>query len=236
MVTGKTRQFRHDESGAAFLEFTAVIFVLLIVLFGVIEFSLAYGQWNAATKAMQVGARLASVSSPVWDQLDEIRGDEGSGNPGDTLNNNFGSSFAYKAVCDGSVSTTNCVVNPKPPGFPNIGNSFHLPSMNTLVFGRGSNTCDDGAAGGLGMCDIFAPITAQNVRITYQHSNLGYVTRPGGVVPTIKLELTGVFFQFLFLADLMGLGQIEIPGLLTTIPAEDLCSSAPNLPKWDNPC
>lgn len=247
MVRDSSTKFLRDEQGAALLEFTAVMFVLMAVLFGAIEFSLAYSQWNAATKAMQIGARLASVSSPVWDELDDIRGDELNTAivPGDPLNSHSDigtastAAFTYRAVCDGSVSTTTCNVTENTGITPPLGDTFDQVAMDTIVFGRGSNACGDGGTGAInsfGMCDIFRPIRRENVSITYQHSNLGYATRPGGVTPTIKVELKNLFFNFVFLDDLLGLTQVAIPGLITTIPAEDLCSTRPAIPKWDNPC
>jgi hypothetical protein len=240
------RTFWRDERGAALLEFTAVIVTLLTILFGIIEFSLAYSQWNLATKAMQVGARLAAVSSPVWNDLDKIRGDERATAiiPGDVLNSHLGTgqaaNFGYKVVCDGSVSTTDCTKVRDDTGVtPPLSTALDINALRTIVFGRGPNVCGDLGVGGLsafGMCDIYPPIRPENVSVTYEHNNLGYATRPGGVVPTIKVELKNLFFNFLFLDGLLGLKSVQIPGLVTTIPAEDLCSSKPDLPKWDNPC
>ncbi|WP_245521446.1 TadE/TadG family type IV pilus assembly protein, partial [Mesorhizobium sp. M3A.F.Ca.ET.175.01.1.1] len=39
--------------------------LLLMLTLGFVDFGYAFFQWNAATKAVQVGARLAAVSDPV---------------------------------------------------------------------------------------------------------------------------------------------------------------------------
>ena len=61
-----------DDRGASMVEFSIIVSLFFVVLFGLIEFSLALYQWNSATKAVQLGARLAAVSSPVWNQLADM--------------------------------------------------------------------------------------------------------------------------------------------------------------------
>ena len=56
---------------------------------------------------------------------------------------------------------------------------------------------------------------------------LGFAAR-GGPVPTVTVSLQGLTFQFVFLGGLMGLGNISIPPLTTTITGEDLSSNAPS--------
>ena len=69
MVSGSHKNIWRDESGAVLIEFTAAAFTFFIILFGVVEFANVYYQWNAATKAVQLGARLAAVSDPVSNDL-----------------------------------------------------------------------------------------------------------------------------------------------------------------------
>ncbi len=94
--------------------------------------------------------------------------------------------------------------------------------------------CDDAPGTYFGMCDVFRRVNRDNVQITYQHTNTGYATRPGGLVPTITVQIIGLNFQFIFLDDIMGLfnnaadlNQIPIPGLTTTLIAEDMRAGAP---------
>src|SRR5207253_3094914 len=64
MVTRPQRQAA-AESGAAMVEMTIVIPILLTLVLGFVDLGFAFYQWNAANKAVQIGARLAEVSSPV---------------------------------------------------------------------------------------------------------------------------------------------------------------------------
>src|SRR5215217_334657 len=54
-----------DEAGGALVEATVLIPILFVFLLGSVDFLYAFYQWTAATKAMQLGARLAAVSDPV---------------------------------------------------------------------------------------------------------------------------------------------------------------------------
>ena len=57
----RLKAFRRDESGATIIEAAATMLTFFLILFGIIEFSFLYYQWNAATKAVQYGARIAAV-------------------------------------------------------------------------------------------------------------------------------------------------------------------------------
>ena len=90
--------------------------------------------------------------------------------------------------------------------------------MNTIVYGRGQASC--GAVGAdqtPGMCDVFSRVQPQNVIVTYEQTGLGFAGRPGGPVPTITVELTGLTFNYVFLGGLFG--PITMPPMRTTKPA-----------------
>ena len=76
-----------------------------------------------------------------------------------------------------------------------------------------------------GMCDIFWRIAPQNVIVTYSHTGLGFAGRPGGPVPTIVMELTGLTFSLPFLNNVMGLAPITMPPMRTTATGEDLSTT-----------
>ncbi|RWI11592.1 MAG: pilus assembly protein [Mesorhizobium sp.] len=63
------RDFRQEECGAAMVEATIAMTLLLTLTLGFVDFGYALYQWNAATKAVEVGARAASISNPVSDAL-----------------------------------------------------------------------------------------------------------------------------------------------------------------------
>ena len=60
-----TRHFFKEQTGAAMVELTIVVTLLFTLVLGFVDFGYAFYQWNAATKAVQVGVRLAAVSTPV---------------------------------------------------------------------------------------------------------------------------------------------------------------------------
>jgi Flp pilus assembly pilin Flp len=196
-----------DQSGAAMVEFTIVVFFFLVLTGGVVEFALGWYQWNSASKALQQGVRLASVSDPVASDLTNMTGLEGSAVPGDPMP-------SFLRVCNGATQTCS------------NGGTYSASAMNTIVYGRGQNTCGTiGPDGFAGMCDIFGRIQPQNVIITYQYTGLGFAGRPGGPVPTITVELTGLTYNYAFLSGLLGFGPVTLPPMRTTAVGEDLATA-----------
>ena len=202
-----------DTRGVAMLEFTMVVGVLLILTFGVVEFCYAFFQWNSASKAVQLGARLAAVSDPVDLTLNEITGLENGGTAGDPLS----PEPYFDRECSGK--TQQCT----------NGGIYDPDAMNILVNGRNNDytrtecatlpTCSRGLAG---MRTIFGRIRPENVMVRYSHTGMGFAGRPSGPVPTITVELIDLEFEFIFLGGLMGFGPIQIPAMHTTITGEDL--------------
>jgi Flp pilus assembly protein TadG len=211
---------RRDEAGAALIEATILLPVIIAVFCGSIDLLYAFYQWNAAAKAVAVGARIAAVSDPVAVGLNNLSNQVVLSGPvaiGQAMP-------AFKITCDGSTEMCGCVgtcigITP---------NSFNRAAMNRIIFGRGSTSCTDAASYyTTGMCDILPAISAANVTISYTQTGLGYAGRPGGPVPTITVSLQNLHFQFFFLSYLLG-ANIPIPAMKTTITAEDLCSGGGN--------
>ncbi|TIV11831.1 MAG: pilus assembly protein, partial [Mesorhizobium sp.] len=59
------RRFAKSEDGATMVEMSIVCVLLFTLVLGFVDFGYAFYQWNAATKAVEIGARLASISDPV---------------------------------------------------------------------------------------------------------------------------------------------------------------------------
>ena len=232
MALVRRRNLRTDQRGAAILEFSVVAGTMIVMLFGIVEFANLFSQWNSAVKAVQVGARVAATSAPVWKEAAELTGAEledseatgGGSLPGHAITYNYNIVCTKAAGCTGTDTIKD-----------NVGRTYVDDAMDVIVFGRDPNNkaCDDPPGEYFGMCDIYNRITTDNVRVTYEHTGVGYSTRPGGLVPTITVEIIGLNFQFIFLDDIMGifneqdLNQVPIPGLLTTMIAEDMRPGAP---------
>lgn len=203
------RRACRDTDGGILVETTVMMTIMFVFVLGSVDFLMAMYQWNAATKAVEIGARIAAVSDPVSSDVSSITGLSGGLNPGDPMP-------AFTRVCNGATSSCS-------------GGTFSQTALNTIVYGRGSAACGDSTTVyATGMCDIFSRILPANVVITYTQSGLGYVARPGGPVPTITVSVQNLPFQFYFLGGFMGMANIQIPGLTTSITGEDLSSSAPS--------
>ena len=213
------KYFLRDQQGSVMVEVAIMLSVTLVLILGAIDFLLLFYQWNAAAKAVQIGARLAAVSDPVASGLNNLSQAVVSAAvpPGAAMPN-------FVVTCDGR--TTTCTCN---------GNAcrgmkgYDGAAMNNIVFGRGSSSCSDAKSADLvGMCDIFPRITPANVKIVYAQTGLGYAGRPGGPVPTITVSLQNLPFQFFFLRGLMGFHDLQIPASTVSLTAEDLSSRAPS--------
>jgi hypothetical protein len=203
-MTKRLAALLSEDSGTSLVEFTLIASLLIAVTGGVVDFTFALYQWSCATKAVQQGARLAAVSDPVSSDLKTLTGLEGGALPGDPFP-------AFTRVCNGSTSSCS-------------GGTYDANAMATLVYGReGPSTCGSlGADGFAGMCDIFGSIQPTNVIVTYTQSGLGFAGRPGGPVPTITVQLTGLSYNLIFLGTLLGGAQISMPALSATVTGEDL--------------
>jgi len=228
------RRILRDADGAVLVEVTVMMTIIFVFVLGSIDFLFAFYQWNMAAKAAEVGARIAAVSAPVV-QTDltvptGLNTSASSGSPGETLP-------SYTVICNGGISTcTGCVNNADKK--PICNNGYNLAAMQTIVFGRPDpndkstngqvkTTCSATPTSFYyaGMCNMFDRITVAKVKVTYTNTGLGYAGRPGGLVPTITVQLQNIPFQFFFLGGLLGFANINIPAVTTTITGEDLCYS-----------
>jgi Flp pilus assembly protein TadG len=73
------RRIAADARGATTVEFGLVSGFLFLILFAIADFGFAFWQWSSASKALQLGVRLASVSDPVASDLKTFTGLSSSG-------------------------------------------------------------------------------------------------------------------------------------------------------------
>jgi Flp pilus assembly pilin Flp len=191
-----------DARGATTVEFGLVAGLLFLVLFAIADLGFAFWQWSSASKALQLGVRLAAVSDPVSSDLKTMTGVSETVFDGDAMP-------YYQRVCSGASRSCS-------------SGTFDQTALNTLVYGRGNASCPATAQAFAPMCQIFSRIKPENVVIEYVHTGLGYAGRPGGPIPTIRLSLTGLNYQFITLNSLLGLPPISMSGLLASATAEDL--------------
>jgi Flp pilus assembly pilin Flp len=207
-----------DQNGAVLVEVTVVMVLILVFILGSIDFLFAFYQWNMASKAVQVGARIAAVSDPVAIGLN------GLSTAVVTSAVPPGASMPYFMVrCERKTEACSCT-----GACTGVG-SYNRIAMNMIIYGRGSSSCSDATSFyRAGMCDIFPRIADANVIIQYTQTGLGYAGRPGGPAPTITVSIEDLQFQFFFLSGIMGFNRITIPSSTVSIGAEDLASNAPS--------
>jgi hypothetical protein len=201
-------RFWRDEVGGPLAEAAVVIPIFITFALASVDMLYAYYQWTAATKAVEVGARLAAVSDPVASGLNTIPVNA-TGLTGDPMPD-------FEVTCASAACT--CT-----RGTCTGMGSYSATAMNTIVFGRGSSACgDETSYYYAGMCDIFPRITAANVRIVYSQTGLGYVGRVAGPVPTITVSLQGLTLQYFFLNGIFP--AFNMSSFATTITGEGLSS------------
>jgi hypothetical protein len=205
------RRFLIDTAGAAMVEMSIVIVLLLTLVLGFIDFGYAFYQWNAASKAVQVGARLASISSPV-----ALGVAAEAGTPANPANAGAPvAAGAYGYTCDytvGNALSCRCTVGTCASVNVSQGNFDRIL---------------DGDTARPGMLGFFPGLARSEVRIEYIATGLGFWTRPGGAVPTIRMSIINHPFQFFFLGGLLGFANITMPSMISTVTGEDLSSAAP---------
>ncbi|WP_292566453.1 TadE/TadG family type IV pilus assembly protein [Mesorhizobium sp.] len=199
------------------VEMAIAITLLLTLNLGFVDFGYAFYQWNAATKAVEMGARLASISDPVVNAATLAAADPAS-NPGAPIT---AGTYSFECKYSGSAGACN-------------GNSaiFNSAAFSRIFRGDTAATNDDAcpvlsANQRPGMCHFFPGLKRNNVVVTYTATGLGYQTRLDGPVPTIIVNLQNIDFQFFFLGGLLGFGNMTMPSMLSTVTGEDLKTSAP---------
>jgi Flp pilus assembly protein TadG len=192
------------------VEMAIALPLLLILTLGFIDFGYAFYQWNAADKAVQVGARLASISNPIATALSSaVSTLPGGKSPGDTVT---AGSYDYTctATAAGTASCTNCVG----------GACSSTPAVQAnfdLIY--------NGDANRPGMFSFLPTLAKSEVKVEYVATGLDYWTRPGGPIPTVKVSIVGHPFQFFFLGGLLNFANITMPDMHSTVTGEDLSTT-----------
>jgi Flp pilus assembly pilin Flp len=223
MVTPRER-LRADESGAAMVEMAIVLPLLLTLLLGFVDFGYAFYQWNAANKAVQVGARFEGISDPVALGLlleagtPSIATDVGAAVPPDSYHYVCKANLAGAASCSCSGQTCH-----------NLTPSQNQTAFDTIYAGDDLVCEGTSNPGRPGMCDFFPGLPKSEVQIEYIATGLGYWTRPGGPVTTIRVSIVNHSFQFFFVSCLLNLvsATIKMPDMLSTVTGEDLSTPYP---------
>jgi Flp pilus assembly pilin Flp len=209
--------FIRDQNGAVLVEVTVMLTVFFVFILGSIDFLMLFYQWNAAAKAVALGARIAAVSDPVALGLKNL-----SAVVVDPFRAPGTAMPAFAVTCDGA--TTRCICEGTCPGL----GGYDGAAMDAIVYGRGSSSCFDATStSGAGMCDLLPALTPSNVVIAYRQTGVGFAGRPGGPAPSISVSIKDLPFRFFFLGSLLGSNLIRMPTLTVSVLGEDMSSTAP---------
>ncbi len=199
---GKRRllgRLARDERGLTSVEFVIVATVFFMLCFGIIDFSRAMWEWNAAAKATHWGVRYAIVNDMVAIRMRDWDGVANGFSAGDSVL--VGPPVPATITCR---STTGC----------------NLLTDTTTDF-------DDIAFGLIvtRMQAIYDRIEPENVIVEYTHVGLGFAGNPLGpdLHPAVTVRLTGMQFNFV-VPGLAGIFPINVPDSAATMTGEDLTS------------
>ena len=193
-----------DDSGVVLVEALLVVPLVMLLIAGMIESSVMMMQWNQTVKAIQVGGRLATVSSPLTDisalNVHPSGSIQGNPQPFDT----------NLTVSCGAGTGTAC----------------NAAALRRLMRGA-DDRCRSTGGGRRGICDIAPFIRPENVRITYANAGLGYVGRPEGAVVLVTLEMRNLYFDFFILGNVLSFfgndrQGVPIPTHPVSLVSEDL--------------
>lgn len=196
------RRLFHDRTGSGAAEFSLVLPLLILLLFGMIDASRYMWEFNRAEKATMMGARFAVVTTAVATDLEAARyvvpGGLTQGDP-------IPASALGVMTCS---STGDCVCTTSPC----TGLTRNPTAFNGIVDR---------------MKLMYPLIAADKVRVEYRGSGLGYAGDPNGmeVAPLITVKLVGQpFYPLSFLM----LRHITMPDFATTLTSEDSSGTASN--------
>lgn len=197
-----TRSLPLDRSGASAAEFAMVLPLLILFLFGIIDGGRYLWEVNQAEKATQVGARVAIVTNVISTGL---------------------GTQSYVGI-----------------GGLTQGDPIPASALGTIMCTRTACTCTGTCPTSYATTDAAAfdaivtrmshmkpDLQADNVRIFYRGSGLGFAGDPNGmeIAPLVTVELNNVQFRPITLFSAVA---FNLPPFRTTLTAEDSSGNLSN--------
>ncbi len=194
------RRLIRDDRGISSVEFVIVATVFFMLIFGIVDFSRAMWEWNAAAKATHWGVRYAVVNDMVAIRMNDWKGGDNGLSAGDSVP-------AAAVTGFGPLATITCT-NIECGGLTDPGTDFNVDAFNRIL---------------ARLQAIYDKIQPENVIIAYRHVGLGFAGNPLGpdLHPAVTITLVGLQFDFVT-PGLAGLFPINMPDFAATMTGEDL--------------
>lgn len=178
-------RLRRCDEGAAAIEYALVAPLLIMLTFGVAEFSLIFWQWNAAEKATHLGARLAATRGPVLIGVPDC-GVATAVRAGTNCRDVAGSD-SWVVTCDGSAPGASCDAAQMAAIVADMAAIFPRIQLANVIFEfRGV---------GLGFVGRGSPVPAISVslqNLTYDYVALAAFTGAASInLPSFRATLIG---------------------------------------------
>ena len=208
VISGLFKRFRRETKGVVLAEALLTLPIVLLMVTAMVELGMGMYQWNQTVRAVQIGARLAAVSSPLATNYDASLGAGFTDSNGDALPEGDPIPSGNNSISCGAGGNGTC----------------DATRLSRIVFGSDGRCAPNNRNTVAGMCDIAPWITTNNIRVTYTLTGLGYVGRPNGIATTVTVEVRDVYFDFIFLDAFIGGNGFAIPAHPVSFTSEDLSS------------
>jgi len=196
------RALLRSTSGGTAAEFGLLVPILLSFMIGTIDVGRFLWTCNRAEKATQVGARYAVTNDVVASGLTTydfvVSGGIPQGNP--VPQSAFGG-----ADCSSTAGVVTCVCKTGAT-CPPLGTA-NATAFNNIV---------------AQMQRMYPALTANNVKVSYEYSGLGYAGDPNGiqVAPLVTVKINGVQFTPM-LFRFFGSATVTLPAYASSLTLED---------------
>ena len=199
---GTARRLLRDRRGTSSVEFALVCLVFFMMVLGVIDFSRAMWEWNAASKATHWGVRYAIVNDMVSKKM--------AGFSGVLAGLDAGSLIDPSVVATDLGTDIFTCTNSGCNGNGDIATSFDAIAFGLIV---------------AQMQMIYSRIGPENVVVEYRHVGLGIAGDPTSpdLHPLVTVSLRNMTFDFVT-PGLSGIFTLTMPDYAASMTGEDLTS------------
>jgi Flp pilus assembly pilin Flp len=201
------KTYLSDRSGATSVEAAFISGMMVAMTVTVFEIGYGFHQWNTAQQAARVGARIAAISAPIAQDLNEMTGLGGGVEAGDPLPD-------YSRLCSGLNRSCS-------------SGAFNAQVMDEIVYGPDNDgVCAKTARERRGMCDLFPSVKPENFEIEYRSSGMGRAGEPASPAPLITVTLKDIDYALPVIGRIAPKAIRKMPAVKVTVMAEDMKSGS----------